>query len=70
MVLGVLQMICASRIAPAYGAFLEMALQDVASAEGIFAKMARVRTLSSVWILLVDVWWRAMRCAYGEVNDA
>jgi hypothetical protein len=48
MVLGVLQMVRASRIAPAYRAFLEMALQDVASAEGIFAKMARVRTLSSV----------------------
>jgi hypothetical protein len=49
VVLRVLQVIRTSRITPPDRAFLEMALQNVTSAESVFAEMARIRTLAGIW---------------------
>lgn len=48
VILRVLQMIRTSRVASSNGALLEMTLQDITTAESVFAKMARVRTLAGV----------------------
>ena len=48
MLLRMLQMVRASWVTPSYGAFLEVALQNVASAEGILAKMALIGSLARV----------------------
>lgn len=49
MLLGVLQMIGTGGVTPTYRAFLEMALQDIASAEGVFAEMALIRSFARVY---------------------
>lgn len=50
MLLRVLQMVGASGVTTADGALLEMALQDITSAEGILAQVALVGSLASVCV--------------------
>lgn len=48
MLLRVLQMVGASRVSPSYRTFLEVTLQDVASAKRILAQMALVGSFTRV----------------------
>lgn len=48
VLLGVLKMVCARGVTSSYRTFLEMALEDVASTKGIFAKMALIGSLTGV----------------------
>jgi hypothetical protein len=52
MLLRMLQMVRARGISPSYRALLEVALQDVASTEGILAEMALVGSLARVCVTL------------------
>ena len=52
MLLRMLQVIGTSRVAAANRALLEMALQDVTPAEGVFAQMALVGSLAGVCVAL------------------
>lgn len=52
MLLGMLQMVGTSRVAAANGALLEVALQDVTSAEGVLAQVTLVRALARVCVVL------------------
>lgn len=55
MLLGMLQVVRTSRVAAANGALLEMALQNVTSAEGVLAQVALVRALARVCAALGGV---------------
>lgn len=51
MLLRVLQVVGASGVTAANGALLEMALQDVTSAEGVLAQVALVGSLARVCVM-------------------
>jgi hypothetical protein len=51
MVLRVLQVVGTSRVSPADGTLLEMTLQDITSAECVFAEMAGVGALARVYVM-------------------
>jgi hypothetical protein len=48
MVLRMLEVVGSRWVTPTDRAFLEVALQDVASTEGVFTQVARVRSLAGV----------------------
>jgi hypothetical protein len=41
-------MACTSGIAPAYGTFLEMSLENITPRKGILAQMALIRTFTGI----------------------
>lgn len=49
MLLRVLQVVCACRVASPYRALLEVALENVTPAKSVLAEMALVRSLTGIW---------------------
>lgn len=70
MLLCVLQMVRTSRVAPSYRALLEVAFEDVATAEGIFAEMALVGSLTRVCETSVAGHWLAHKITYVAADGA